>query len=418
MFVCVHTFEQAEHLFLLASSFSPTVEQTSPDAVLFRIDGLKRLIGSPGQIAEEIQRRAADFNLTTLNIAVAQYPDAAILAARNLTGITIISPGEESSYLGELELDVLPLTLDAYETLTLWGIRTLADFARLPENGIAERLGTAGVALWQLAAGIAQRPIRPALPPADYRAFFELDHPVALLEPLLFLFSRLLHDLCGRLETQSLAVGELCLQLTLDGAYEPERALRIPFATREAKPLLKMLQLELEARPPKCAVTGIEITVDPVPPRVLQNHLFLPTAPAPEALELTLEKIRMMVGQQNAGSAELLNTHRPDAWRMLNFAPSKPRLDNPKPSTQLAFRAFRPPLRATVETTNTGIPARLTATGVRGRIVHVAGPWRTSGDWWTTAPWDRDEWDICLSDGALYRAYRQLGVWYVDGSYD
>ena len=45
------------------------------------------------------------------------------------------------------------------------------------------------------------------------------------------------------------------------------------------------------------------------------------------------------------------------------------------------------------------------AEGVRGKVLDLAGPWRTSGDWWTADAWQRDEWDIALSDGALYRIY-------------
>jgi protein ImuB len=51
-------------------------------------------------------------------------------------------------------------------------------------------------------------------------------------------------------------------------------------------------------------------------------------------------------------------------------------------------------------------------------VVERAGPWRTSGDWWTRDPWSRDEWDIALSDGALYRLYCAPQGWFVEGSYD
>jgi len=50
-----------------------------------------------------------------------------------------------------------------------------------------------------------------------------------------------------------------------------------------------------------------------------------------------------------------------------------------------------------------------------------AGPWRTTGDWWTSDEWARDEWDVAIGDpAALYRIYRELssGSWFIEGSYD
>jgi protein ImuB len=50
----------------------------------------------------------------------------------------------------------------------------------------------------------------------------------------------------------------------------------------------------------------------------------------------------------------------------------------------------------------------------------AAGPWRSSGDWWNTQAWSRDEWDIAVTDGVLYRIFQDLdtSMWYVDGCYD
>jgi protein ImuB len=57
---------------------------------------------------------------------------------------------------------------------------------------------------------------------------------------------------------------------------------------------------------------------------------------------------------------------------------------------------------------------------VQGVVEDCSGPWRTSGDWWTSDPWERDEWDVALSSGALLRIHRDLksGRWFLDGSYD
>ena len=37
-----------------------------------------------------------------------------------------------------------------------------------------------------------------------------------------------------------------------------------------------------------------------------------------------------------------------------------------------------------------------------------------------STPWDRDEWDVVLADGASCRVYleREVGQWFIDGTFD
>jgi protein ImuB len=96
----------------------------------------------------------------------------------------------------------------------------------------------------------------------------------------------------------------------------------------------------------------------------------------------------------------------------------KPETRNQKPETRQAFRYFRPPLPARIELQNQR-PTRIASPGITGKIQTAAGPWRTTGDWWTNTPWNRDEWDITLSNSTLYRIYREpTDHWYIEGTYD
>ena len=57
---------------------------------------------------------------------------------------------------------------------------------------------------------------------------------------------------------------------------------------------------------------------------------------------------------------------------------------------------------------------------ISGSVRVAAGPWSLEDGWWTEAPADRDYWDVELSDGGLYRIYREreAGAWFADGVYD
>src|SRR5579864_244231 len=206
------------------------------------------------------------------------------------------------------------------------------------------------------------------------------------------------------------------------------RALHLPLPMLNPKTFLKLLQLELQAHPPGAPVTKVWLAAEPVRPRATQTGLFLPLSPEPERLELTLARIAAVVGKSRVGSPEILDTHRPENFRLRHFTPAAPqaRVELPEKTGPLtALRLFRPPLRASV-LMHAGAPVRITAAiqpEVRGEIVWSAGPWHASGEWWKEDAWAREEWDVILQNetgAALYRLYREpaSGQWFVEGSYD
>jgi protein ImuB len=380
MFACIHGADAAR----LADSFSPFVEMVDEKTAVFTVT----------------RRQIRQAESLPYPVAVASTAEAAILAARNLPGYTFIPPGEEARVLGRLSIDALPPDPELFEIFHLWGIRSLEDLSRLPDDALASRLGTRGLWLQRLARGAFERPLRPLIRATIYEESADLEHPIQLREPLLFLIARFLHDLTARLKSQSLAAASL--HLTLNGN---QRTHSVPFPTRDVKLLLKLVEHSLDRQPPDAPIAKIRLELIPTEPRRVQHGLFTPAAPEPEKLELTLGKIRGLVGEKNVGYPELFDTHRPGFARPTGVL--------------LPFRYFRPPLEARVSA------ERLWTRMFQGKILQIAGPWRSSGDWWRcsvgeNANWNRDEYDLALSDGALYRLYldRAPKKWFVEGVYD
>jgi protein ImuB len=436
MFACIHG--QGD-LTALAFDFSPVVERSAPDTVAFDAAGLDRLFGMAQDMAAAIVCRAAERGLR-INLALASNPDAAVCAARGFSGTHVIPQGDEAKFLGPLPLAQLNPSPEISETLERWGIRRFQDLAALPPLGIAERLGPEGLKLRELARGEAERKLLPIEEPERFEDTLELDYPVELLEPLLFLLARLLNGLTTRLATRALATNELNIALALEPRGTHERTLRLPVPSLDRKAFLKLIELDLTAHPPPAPVVRVRVEAQPVKPQAAQSGLYVPTAPEPVKLELTLARIKAVVGEERVGVVELVDSYRREAFRnsgmgdkewgtgkdgasrrffktKMRAAHLTPIPCSPSPIPEFCFRSFRPPRDARV-VLSSGQPGFVAAQGIRGKVLDLAGPWRSSGDWWTAGAWSRDEWDIALSDGALYRLYCCPEGWFVEGSYD
>ena len=104
--------------------------------------------------------------------------------------------------------------------------------------------------------------------------------------------------------------------------------------------------------------------------------------------------------------------------------------ESPPCGPRLALRRFRVPVPVRV-TVQAGQPVRVASDrrGLDGgTVASAAGPWRTSGEWWFVGGegpgraegWNRDEWDVALTGGDVYRIYRDRSRdrWFIDGIVD
>jgi protein ImuB len=441
----------------VARDFSPRIELASEREVILDLHGLERLIGDPATIAAELQRTAAECGLdvrmaiagtrAAARLLVHAHPAAALKGCPT-TRVTIVEPGNERHALDALSIDLLSVVADELDLLTLrrWGLRTLGALAALPDDGVAARLGQQGVEWQRLARGEDPRPLVPALPEERFEQSLDLEWPIDALEPLSFVLGRLLEPLSAHLERRDRGAAVLHVRLHLvktDGVTRDvhERSLQLPTPIRDARTLRTLALLDLESNPPPAPIDRVVVAVDPTPGRIVQFSLLTRPLPSPEQVSTLMARLTALMGEGRCGAPQAVESWQPGVFAMQPFAPSDTQL--PTPNSQLAKRLplsasladshvpDRPavalrrlrvpvPVRVRVEA---GAPARLTTDrrGVAGGpVASCAGPWRTSGAWWNTDPWNRDEWDVTLAAGETYRLFhdRDSGNWFLDGVVD
>jgi protein ImuB len=255
----------------------------------------------------------------------------------------------------------------------------------------------------------------------------DLESPIASLEPLAFVFRGLIARLVERLALRSLGCVELRLSLRLENGGQDSRRIGVASPTQDERVLLRLLRLAMEERPPAAALDGVLLTCEGIPLRREQLDLFRPRGPSAQALDQTLAELSSICGADRVGRPEVVDDHRPDAFALRPFtetvrsektSSSREASGSSKPS--LTLRALRPPVRAEVRVVG-GRPVSLRSAVSQGEILTAAGPWRTTGRWWSeSAHFALDHYDIQMSDGCVLRLcfdWRSKW-WQIDGLYD
>jgi protein ImuB len=428
----------------VAASVSPRVEDAGEGIAYVEVRPTARHY--PGKDPEtELGRfviASARRNGLWVRVGIAASKLAARIAAGLPRSPTLVATGEEASFLAPLPLAHLAPEPKLGALLARWGLVSIGDFARLPADEVASRLGEEGLQLHEEARGLDPRPLVPRQPPPELREGMDFEWPVSTEEPLLFMARPVVERLMRRLETR----GEGCLRLGLSLQLEPdgrhERTLALPAPTRDVKTLLTLIRLDLAAAPPGAAVVGFAFTVWPAQTRRSQLSLLGPAELQSDQLATTLGQLAALLGPGRLGTPTTPPGHVPERYALQDFAPPPPPRVRPAPPLlpdgrpPLVVRALRPPLPLEVLTTAGGadgvetpyrvdtLSRAIAADAGRLRIAGAArlaaGPWILEEGWWSEDASEREYWDVELSNGGTYRLYRERnsGEWFADGIYD
>jgi len=440
---CEEVVASARHALLEAClGVSPRVEDTGAGLVHVDVTGLGRLIGPDAAVGARLARAARAVGLEA-RVGIAGSRAAARVAARVGARVNVVPPDGERAALGPVALAELELPDELAQTLARWGLLTLGELAALPRAGLAARLGAPGLAAHDLACGRDREPFRAWAPPPFWEEAQGLEWELDSLPALAAVLERVLARLAARLEAARLWADALDVRLTLASGGHHTRAVTLAAPMGEVRPMLTLLVLDLEAHPPRAPVVGVSVSARVVPRRAVAAGLWERSVPTVRDLAAVLTRLAGLVGPARVGAAVLDDSHRPDAHTLAPFDPTAaggaeiPRAGAGDVPSEVGFsergmapasapgvlvlRRLRPPRPVEVETDAAGRPAVVRgALGPEARVVTCAGPWRSSGEWWDTRAWARDEWDVLLADTRLCRLAhdRLANDWHLVGIYD
>jgi protein ImuB len=267
----------------------------------------------------------------------------------------------------------------------------------------------------------------------------ELDSPVELLDSLLFVVGAMLDQLIVRANARLVALAAVTITLTLDRGSTHTRTVRPALPTNDKQLWIKLLHLDLEAHPSPSSVLAVALDAEPGATSKVQLGLFSPQLPEASRLDVTLARIRAVVGEENVGRATLLDTHAPQAFRIDAFRLEPFRLESfrlePLSATEsaaettassalrAAVRQLRPAESVTV-TLEAQHPVQFYFRGQSYKVDRTYGPWLMGGNWWQPTLWGHEQWDIVARAGdnsllccCLLRD-RMHGGWQVAALYD
>jgi protein ImuB len=414
----------------VARSVTPRVEEarTGPGLVFLDLDGTEALFPSERGLRTALEARLAEVELLDARVGTGPTRTVAWLAARHRGGGHLVTARGMHDFLDPLPVELLDPPEQAEERLTRWGVRTLGEIRSLELEALGARLGEEGVDLARRARGEDLLPFRPTAEELRFEEGTETDYPVNDLETLGFCLRSVLDRLARRLRVRGFASRELLVELDLESGARFARPVHLAAPTLEVPVLLSLIRLTLEKDPPAEPVERLRVVATPSGVEAAQLDLFLPPLPAPAEIDVTVARLEALCGLGRVGAPRLDDSHHPDPTKLDPFSPgtgTSPRTHTSN-TLNVALRALRPPIPVRVWGAE-GAPAQVEPFGdgrqlgvAGGRVVRRVGPWRLFGEWWGESRFARDYYDVELTDGGIYRLYRNLegGSWFVDGVYD
>jgi protein ImuB len=400
---------------------SPLVEDGGFGRAFLEMHGIG---GDPAGWVAAVRGALAEF---TLPLRVACGPNPFVARAAAWRGDGIVCDGDPAAFVAPLPLELLEIDERIRERLRLLGVTTLGELAALPHGPFVRRFGAQAADWHDRARGIDDRPLEPR--PRALRVDRTLygEGEATSEEQVLFALRTLVGWVVDDLATAGKRAGRLVLTLECDDGETRVLATRVAQPTAVPATLFELLRARLEGVTLAAPVAGLRLAAEELVSGGVAMSLFAAGDPDPDAVGVVLARLDAALGEGRALRARVVDGPRIERRFALEpftlelLATRGPRIEPPAlpAAATLQLRLVAP--RAIDVRVLDGMPRFIGSPPQQ--VVEVAGPWRTEERWWGPAtgegaPFARDEYDVCLDDGALVRIAREGTDWSVRGVYD
>ncbi|HEY4440371.1 MAG TPA: DNA polymerase Y family protein [Candidatus Elarobacter sp.] len=362
-----------------------------------------------------------------LPVRAAVGPNRFVAAAAAWCGDGRICGDDPAAFVAPLPLELLEIDPGITERLRLLGVTTLGGLAALPHGPFVRRFGAEAAAWHDRARGIDDRPLTPRARALRIDRTLYGEGEASSEEQVLFALRTLVGWVVDDLAAAGRRAGRLVLTLECEDGEMRTLTTRVAQPTAVPATLFELLRARLEGVTLDAAVTGLRLAAEELAGSGVALSLFAASDPDPDAVGVVLARLDAALGEGKALRARVVDGARIE--RRFALEPFTLEL-----LTTRGPRPEPPPLRATATLQLRLISPRPVDVRVFGgaprfvgappqHVVDHAGPWRVEERWWGAitgegAPLARDEYDVCLDDGALLRIAREGDAWTVRGVYD
>lgn len=391
---------------------SPLVDDSGEGLAFLEMHGVS---GDPHEWIARVRRTLEPFDLP-VRTALASNKFVARAAAYAADG-SICPAGQEAQCVALLPLELLELDPRAIERLHLLGVNKLGELARLPHGPFVRRFGKAASAWHGRASGKDPTPFIPRAHELHVDASLYGEGAAVQEEQLYFALRILTDRVCADLS--ALGKGASLVQLSFECENGDVHLLPVGFAqaTADPRPMLDVIRAKMENQTFASPVTGLRMQALRLEENGTPASLFTGGQADPQALSIALARLEAALGT-GARAAHVHPAHRLEA--RFSYDPFVPPRHAALPAAATAAVHCLPQLRLLsireIDVRISGNAPAFVGSPPQA-VLECAGPWRID-DGWFEAPVMRDEYDVLLEDGALYRIFRQGECWYVRGAYD
>lgn len=412
IYACIASSADKKELTVVAEKFAYNIELLD-DAVLFDLTGTENLFGDLAQTAEKIYGELKQRNLPG-NVSIASNAASALLHARNEQGVSVVTDAKSN-----LPLAALGIEEDTLKVFQELGLKTADDLARIPEDELVSRYGLEFRDAIDLAKNCRNYILTPNLKENKVAWSTNFDFSVSDFERLIFILSNGLGKVLDQTAHFGFSTERLQIELGLENKTRKSYEIKLSFPTTDKKFWLTIINLRLAGDAPEAEIVSVRLVSHFSRPRTVQRGLFASTKPEPESLQLTVDKIKNLLGRENVGVPVLVDQRLPKPFALdANLLPTGVENLEPKEAKPiLSLNYFNPPLPAQV-TTDKGRLFYLRTRRFAGKVKEYGGFWKGFSQWWNRLRWLSFEWDVELENGNLYRLQKTSRGWFVIGEYD